>query len=191
MSSIEKRNAFMKTLENDIDCVRLLSEDEMVCIQLKLCIILSNLCKPHLLIVSCLLRLVIQMKYNMKHIKLKFNIQLIHLKNNRRRQPITAMVSDPDVQDIDENHEPEAKQVRKQNLISPNVAAALERTGTSNRNASIILKALIRDKHLKNEHEASYAINYRTIRLTRQRRVKEMAEEVIIQWFNFTFHKVL
>lgn len=181
----------MKTLENDIDCVRLLSEDEMVCIQLKLCIILSNLCKPHLLIVSCLLRLVIQMKYNMKHIKLKFNIQLIHLKNNRRRQPITAMVSDPDVQDIDENHEPEAKQVRKQNLISPNVAAALERTGTSNRNASIILKALIRDKHLKNEHEASYAINYRTIRLTRQRRVKEMAEEVIIQWFNFTFHKVL
>lgn len=181
----------MKTLENDIDCVRLLSEDEMVCIQLKLCIILSNLCKPHLLIVSCLLRLVIQMKYNMKHIKLKFNIQLIHLKNNRRRQPITAMVSDPDVQDIDENHEPEAKQVRKQNLISPNVAAALERTGTSNRNASIILKALIRDKHLKNEHEASYAINYRTIRLTRQRRVKEMAEEVIIQWFNFTFHKDL
>lgn len=101
--------------------------------------------------------------------------------NNRKRTSSETMSDNPDqetesyqsfVDDIVE------KRPRKVNIISSNVAAALERTGTSNRNASIIFKALIQDKHMRIKEESNYSISHRTIRLTRQSRVKEMAEEV-------------
>lgn len=99
------------------------------------------------------------------------------------------MLDDPDSSTKDERQSPSTanKKVRKQNIISPNVAAALERTGTTNRNASIIIKALIQDKHMKMDQESSYSISHKTIRLTRQNRVKEMAKEVTL--FFILFYK--
>lgn len=101
--------------------------------------------------------------------------------NNRKRTSSETMSDNPDQETESYQSfvdEPVEKRPRKVNIISSNVAAALERTGTSNRNASIIFKALIQDKHMRMEEESNYPISHRTIRLTRQSRVKEMAEEV-------------
>lgn len=101
--------------------------------------------------------------------------------NNRKRTSSETMSDNPDQETESYQSfvdEPVEKRPRKVNIISSNVAAALERTGTSNRNASIIFKALIQDKHMRMEEESNYSISHRTIRLTRQSRVKEMAEEV-------------
>lgn len=101
--------------------------------------------------------------------------------NNRKRTSSETMSDNPDQETESYQSfvdEPVEKRPRKFNIISSNVAAALERTGTSNRNASIIFKALIQDKHMRMEEESNYSISHRTIRLTRQSRVKEMAEEV-------------
>lgn len=75
---------------------------------------------------------------------------------------------------------PTKKQMKPQTqnsmLITSKVATTLDRVGLSNRKASMILEALIEDKHI--EKPAASPVSHSTIRRARMKNREELSAEV-------------
>lgn len=80
---------------------------------------------------------------------------------------------------------------KKIHLTTPRVLGVLERAGITNRTASMLFEALIKDNHTRSNQLNDYAIDFQTIRRARIRFRSEKAVQVCINlcfsfWYLFS-----